>query len=512
MKNLKEFQQFAKGHATIEKRNSMCVIYTRVSTKEQAENNMSLETQRKACETYSKKNGFRIMAYFGGTYESAKTDERTEFNNMLSFVRKSRDQISHIIVFSVDRFSRSGANAIYITEQLKKQGVNVISVMQPTDVSTPSGSLQQNIQFIFSEYDNQLRREKCITGMRNKFLKGEWCMKPPRGYDIITINGRRSIVVNPEGKLLRKAFVWKYYEKISQKEIADRLAAMGLIISAQRMSHLFRNPFYCGIIATRSLQGKVVNGKHEKLVSKELFLEINSDLSNARHNSTHIADHPELPLRRVLKCFKCGTSYTGYLVKKKNLYYYKCSKIGCCCNRNNTKIHDMFLNLLSKVKIDEAKYPTLKKEFASNFIKIRDIGKQNIPAIKGNLTIIKSKIEFLEKRYVFKEIGLVLYKKHLAQLKKEQEEVETQLDKLRAGLFSNDQLEQARNDIMKNLTHLWSTGSLQVKRLIQTAIFPEGICFDKPNDRLLVKKLAPGFVFQSTIDSEESVLPEYTNH
>ena len=159
MKNIRAFEKFAKGKPAKTERNNTCVIYTRVSTREQAEHNMSLDTQRRACETYVRKQGYRIMAYFGGTYESAKTDERIEFNNMLSFVQKSREKISYIVVYSVDRFSRSGANAIYITEQLKLVGISVVSVSQPTDVNTPSGCLQQNIQFIFSEYDNQLRRE-----------------------------------------------------------------------------------------------------------------------------------------------------------------------------------------------------------------------------------------------------------------------------------------------------------------------------------------------------------------
>ncbi len=153
MRNLKQFEEFAKGKPQkTESSNNTCVIYTRISTREQAENNMSLDTQRRAYDKYAKKLGYTIMAYFGGTYENAKTDERKEFNHMLSFVQKSREKISNIIVYSVDRFSRSGANAIYITEQLKQTRISVLSVSQPTDVSTPSGSLQQNIQFIFTPH------------------------------------------------------------------------------------------------------------------------------------------------------------------------------------------------------------------------------------------------------------------------------------------------------------------------------------------------------------------------
>src|SRR5262245_28798513 len=66
------------------------VIYTRVSSKEQAENNTSLDSQKKSCEDFCKKQGYIIKEYFGGTYESAKGDERKEFKKMLDYVRKNK--------------------------------------------------------------------------------------------------------------------------------------------------------------------------------------------------------------------------------------------------------------------------------------------------------------------------------------------------------------------------------------------------------------------------------------
>jgi site-specific DNA recombinase len=196
----KSLEKFARGKVQVDERTNFCVIYTRVSTKEQADNNLSLETQRKACDQFAIKNNLLVKGYFGGTYESAKNDERKEFNSMLSFVKRSREKISTIIVYSVDRFSRSGGNAIYITEQLKKQGVNLQAVTQPTDTSTPSGKLQQNIQFIFSEYDNQLRREKCVAGMKEAINGGKWIGKAPFGYEIVRKDGKNVIVLNEKGK------------------------------------------------------------------------------------------------------------------------------------------------------------------------------------------------------------------------------------------------------------------------------------------------------------------------
>jgi DNA invertase Pin-like site-specific DNA recombinase len=83
MSDLIIFNQFAKGQKVEKAKTGNCVIYTRVSTKEQADNNMSLQTQRRYCDQFANKSAYNIMGYFGGTYESAKTDERKEFNTML---------------------------------------------------------------------------------------------------------------------------------------------------------------------------------------------------------------------------------------------------------------------------------------------------------------------------------------------------------------------------------------------------------------------------------------------
>src|SRR3974390_464350 len=104
-------QQFSKKSESVRQRNTgVCVIYTRVSSREQAENNSSLESQKRYCTEYASKKGYRVAGYFGGTFESAKSDERKEFKRMIEHVKKDRG-IDTIIVYSYDRFSRSGTNA-----------------------------------------------------------------------------------------------------------------------------------------------------------------------------------------------------------------------------------------------------------------------------------------------------------------------------------------------------------------------------------------------------------------
>ena len=70
------FQKLANSLNTeLVSSSNKAVIYTRVSTKEQADNNASLQTQKKYCQEFAKKKGLMVMAYFGGTFESAKSDE-----------------------------------------------------------------------------------------------------------------------------------------------------------------------------------------------------------------------------------------------------------------------------------------------------------------------------------------------------------------------------------------------------------------------------------------------------
>jgi site-specific DNA recombinase len=112
MTEIDVFKTFGKGEKTEVLRGINAVIYTRVSSKDQVEN-LSLSTQRKACLHYAQKHGHNVLQIFGGTNESAQTDERKEFTLMINFVKKSREKVSFILVASLERFSRND-NAIWL--------------------------------------------------------------------------------------------------------------------------------------------------------------------------------------------------------------------------------------------------------------------------------------------------------------------------------------------------------------------------------------------------------------
>ncbi len=410
MKDNSLIQIFAKGKTNDDKQNQKnAVIYTRVSTKEQAETNQSLETQKKYCLQYALKHDLNILGFFGGTYESAKTDERNEFNRMIRFVKNQREGVSMILVYSLDRFSRTGDNAIFISSELKRQGISIISVTQPIDVSTHSGVLQQNIQFIFSKYDNDLRREKCISGMKEKLLRGEWTGGAPVGYSYDRSGGKgvQKIVPNEKGGLIAQGFEMKA-KGLSSTEIAIKLNSLGLRIDKKRLSEIFRNPFYCGYLSHNLLNGEVIKGKHDALISEDVFFAANDMLKKNSSGYKQEAKNLNVPLKNFVRCSDCNTPFTGYIVKKKNLYYYKCNRIGCKCNRSANSMHVLFSDLLKEYEFKAHLKAPLKEQFLYVCDHLFDSNKEVKGSLQKSLHDLNVKLERLEERFLLmaKLIGI----------------------------------------------------------------------------------------------------------
>ena len=106
-----DLKGFAKGKKQQKEQiGGNAIIYTRVSSSEQVDG-QSLEVQQDKCREYAQSHSYTVVAEFGGTYESAKSDkERKEFNRMLDFIKKSNkkgntQKVDVVIVFSTSRFS-----------------------------------------------------------------------------------------------------------------------------------------------------------------------------------------------------------------------------------------------------------------------------------------------------------------------------------------------------------------------------------------------------------------------
>ena len=230
-----------KSKSKVHKINSQLVIkYTRVSGKKQFDTNESIETQNEAIDDFARKNNFQVVAAFGDTYESAKTDERKEFQRMIEFCKRSRGKISTILVYKMTRFSRTGGKAISIVEELRnKYGIHIIAVTEPIDTSNSNGVVFQDLQLMFAKWDNVSRQQIFHDGLKKKYANGEWCGPAPIGYDRVTIGKKQwKIVMNDYGHKLKKAWEWKL-QGYKNEEIILMLEKIGIVTYKQRIYKIF---------------------------------------------------------------------------------------------------------------------------------------------------------------------------------------------------------------------------------------------------------------------------------
>ncbi|MFC2111261.1 recombinase family protein [Bacteroidota bacterium] len=448
----------------------------------------------KYCQDHTVKKDLHVVEYFGGTYESAKSDERKEFQRMLTYLKRNKN-ISYIIVYSYDRFSRTGANAAYISSNLKDQGIHVISVQQECDTSKPSGVFQQNLYYMFSQFDNEQRRDKSVTGMKEKIKQGYWVWTTPKGYTN-TNKGqtadKANYVLNEKGKMISKAFQWVNKYEWTLERVAEETRKRGLHISSKRLSDYLRNPFYAGLIVSTLIPGEVFNGKQQKAVSPKVFLQVNDILNGMKKSQKGIKKqktHEEVPLKGLLYCDICGRRLTAYRASKNKEFYYKCQTVGCSNNNRADNIHNGFEEVLSYFQVDKKHIDPLKDMMSRIFYKLNHDVEEKRQNYTTTLAEIETKKEKLEHKYIFEGLDRAVYQKYLKQLNEEKDIILKELENPLVKLSNLDELVNFSIKTSTNLLSLWGSQNYDDKRTLVNLIFPEGIRYNKENEQYRTERV-----------------------
>lgn len=482
MSDLDIFQQFAKKDTAKKVLGNNAVIYTRVSHSSQEDNN-SLEAQLKYCTAFAQKRNLDIVRSFGGTYESAKTDDRKEFNKMLKFIKQS-GQISYIVVYSYERFSRTGAGGAKIAQDLqKKYGIVTLSCEQQLDPTTISGAFQQNMWFLFGQMNNEERKQKTVMGMREVYRKGYTPRQCPKGYVNLNKGSKavdQKIVLNEEGKLLQKAFHWKANEGMANVDIVKRLAEHGLKLNLKRLNEIFKNPYYCGLLVSKMIPNEVIEGKHEKMVSREVFLKVNNiSATRNSHPKRHRASNENLPLKRFAHCATCHKPLTGFLVKAKGIYYYKCRTKGCGNVNNAKKAHAHFKDMLRLFSIDSVDLELVEEALNVFYTPYFQEAQKSAELITRNINEIEAKIKTIKKRFALGEIDREIYNEVYTDYSKE---LATYQKNSGNTLGTSSNLKNCIKKVInfcKNPSDYWGQADFNQRLRFQKILFPEGISIDK---------------------------------
>ena len=287
-------------------------IYIRVSTDAQSEEGYSIDAQREQLTAYCVSRGIKDYDYYIDGGWSGSNIERPEMERLINDVKD--DKISHVIIYKLDRLSRSQKDTLYLVEDLfMPHNVDFISLTENLDTSTPTGRAMIGIIAAFAQLERENIHTRTRMGMLERVKEGYWMGggRVPFGYDYDKEQG--ILVPNKDAEKVRRIYDL-YIQGYSQQNIANML---GLKYDRLVTQILTRKSNY-GII---EYNGKEYKGRHEPIISKEIYDKAMTAMINRSITRTCTSEHL---LTGLVYCGCCGAKmrYQKWGKERKKLVCY----------------------------------------------------------------------------------------------------------------------------------------------------------------------------------------------
>lgn len=291
-----------------------CAIYTRKSSEEGLEQNFnSLQAQRDACEAYIRSQAHENWRLVPNTYDdggySGGSMERPALHRLLNDI--SNGLVEIVVVYKVDRLTRSLADFAKIISIFDQQNASFVSVTQQFNTTSSMGRLTLNVLLSFAQFEREITSERIRDKFEASKRKGMWMGGPvPIGYNVQD----RKLIIDPDEARKVKSIFKLFVELGTISQLAAKLRDLG-ITSRQKMlstgvirggvfmgrgalKPIIRNRLYIGEMPHK---GKVYPGLHEAIISKEIWETANAILlSSTRRYKENLYSKNPAPLRGKL--------------------------------------------------------------------------------------------------------------------------------------------------------------------------------------------------------------------
>ena len=277
-----------------------CAIYTRKSTDEGLEKAFnSLDAQREACAAYVLSQAHEGWEMVNEHYDdggwSGGNMARPALQQLLADVAAGKVDV--IVVYKVDRLTRSLADFARIVEALDKAGASFVSVTQAFNTTTSMGRLTLNVLLSFAQFEREVTSERIRDKVAASKRKGMWMGGPvPLGYGL---QNRKLLIDEIEAETVRLIFR-RYLALRSVGALADELATSGVrtkvrpfangrcvggvSFSKGSLAQLLQNPLFAGKVRHR---GEFYDGEHDAIVDPAVWDEVQQLLATNRRDRLH---------------------------------------------------------------------------------------------------------------------------------------------------------------------------------------------------------------------------------
>ncbi|MEH7503250.1 recombinase family protein [Neobacillus drentensis] len=294
-------------------------LYIRVSTEEQSKEGYSLDAQLDKLEAFCYSQGWEIVKVYREEGQSAKDMNRPQLKKLL----KELDPIDVVLVYKLDRLSRSVADINKLLQKFDDNEVSFKSSTEPYDTTTSQGKLLINIFASLAQFEREQLAERVYMGMTKKAELGERNGgRAPFGY---RLKEGKLVIDEKEAKIIQEMFKL-YLSGKGIRSIVLYLQQFGLKKDIRTISRWLENPVYAGKLrwGNRSKMDTIIydDTPHTAIIDEETF-EKAQQLRNKRTIEGKKATSP-FHFSGVLRCARCGGPLSGWFRKAKGTKHYLC--------------------------------------------------------------------------------------------------------------------------------------------------------------------------------------------
>lgn len=439
-----------------------CVIYARVSTHEQAEND-SLKHQIERCKAYATARGYEIVSILSDV-ESGSNNEREQYLILKDMIRESVFDV--LVVWEFSRISRNAKEFITITEELQNHDIGLVCIQQNIDTSTITGKAVAHLIAVIAELEKDTIRMRVKDRMVQLIKNGRYVSHRPFGYKY---NNKLLELVEEEALIIKDVFS-RFLKGESRFTIAKHYN-----VDFIKIDRWLRSPLYIGKLAYRGT-GKyklkdeyiLYDGLHTPIIDEDTFYNVQAILNkNKRHR---INNNPNYIFSGILYC-ECGDKMYG--TKQRNTTYYICTKKRIeskkSCNSKTIKSEE-----IEKVVKEELRARLKNKDIA-----YQKNDKENEIKIKSNekqIKEIESRINKAKDLYYANLLSLDDYSKDINKFNQSIEQLKKDISILEKKINKQYDSKKIKEIVMSKIASIESD-KIKFKKICNVAV--DKIVIDK---------------------------------
>lgn len=398
------------------------VLYARKSTEQDEKQALSIDSQIKEMLAVAEREGLDIIDIRRESHSAKESGQRPVFKELLEDVRRGR--FNGILTWNPDRLSRNAGDLGSVVDLMDQRLLIEIRTYGQHFHNSPNEKFLLMILCSQAKLENDNKSINVKRGLKTRVEMGLWPSPAPTGYlKEKRMDRKCETLIDPDrGHIIKKIYEKVAYEKWSGRKVYNWLkfelnfktAGGNKNLTLSNVYMLLQNHFYYGVFEYPKKSGRWYQGKHEPLITKELF-----DLVQTQVKSQFVrAESKEFAFTKLMECGLCGSGITAdeKFKKQKNgnvhrHVYYGCTKArdkDCKCGYINEEVLiEQFAGLMDIIDLNEIGIKEKIKAEVERFKKFQ----QTVLGVKAKVQVVDVDIRNYSK-YLLRE-GTAIEKREL---------------------------------------------------------------------------------------------------